>query len=463
MTPRIRQKILSAYQALQKPQKEFEWSLTSIALLIEQKQWGQAETLAKQTLQKALESQQRVFLYENLEEVYTHWHGHELQNLWLKLGKAYQESKQLGLAEKTYRKAFERFHQFEEALALAEVLKGAGKTQESVHVYYEAAVEALLEQNSDRLSLCTREIKQIDPHLQHLDLNQRMHLLTQEHILKLQAQNEKLSNELSLAHQEIAIANKKIASLEQVVQPLREKSLQEEKRRIAEEQEKLRQAELERKMREELSQIWFGKAKWEKYFGDVGVEPPLPKDIIEVLKSPCPYWIGKRVEETHMLVLIPQTVNGRPLTLNTLQELIQSPQGGGQATKYQYYYDVAQKELGDQSVPKSYWALITKDVLPNSRNKTYSEQQALIKGPYAVPGALEIATGILMHHVQAGERLYSDSPQTYTRCQEKLSNGYRVVVGSFGSSGLLVYHDGSFLNGGDRRHDYSGLGGVRKF
>ena len=281
--------------------------------------------------------------------------------------------------------------------------------------------------------------------MQELDINQRMHLLTQTHIFRLS--------------EELYAAQQKIASLEQVVQPLREKALQEEKRRIAEEQERVRQAELERKMKEELSQIWFGKAKWEKYFGDVGVEPPITQEIVEALKSPCPYWGGKRVEETHMLVLIPQTVNGRPLTLSMLQEIIQNPREGGSATQYSNYHDYVRKEHGDQPVPRSYWALMTKDVLPNSRNKTYGEQQALIKGPYTVPGALEIATGILMHHVQTGEKLYPDSPDTYTRCLEQVSgNQYRVVVGSFGSSGLNLtrHHD-------DGRRDGRGLGVVRKF
>ena len=308
--------------------------------------------------------------------------------------------------------------------------------------------------------------------MQHLDLNQRMHLLTQEHILKLQSHNEiqaletkRLSKDLYAAQQEIATAHKQVAtahqkiiSLEQVVQPLKEKALQEEKRRLVEEQERAMQAELERKIIEELSQSWFGKAKWEKYFGDVGAQPPLPKDIVEVLQGPCPYWGGKRVEETHMLVLIPKAVNGRALTLNTLQDLIQNPREGGHATKYSSYNDVAKKEIGDQSARSSYWALITKEVLPNSRSKTYAEQQALMKGPYAVPGALEIATGILLHHAQTGERLYSDSPNTYTRCQENLSNGYRVVVGSFGSSGLNVFDDHDGSRGGN-----CGLGGLRKF
>ena len=87
-----------------------------------------------------------------------------------------------------------------------------------------------------------------------------------------------------------------------------------------------------------LPEMAFGKAKWERYFGDVGVEPPLPKDIVEVLKSPCPYWGGRRVEETHLLVLIPQSVNGRSFTIGTLGEMIKSPQKEGYSTKY-YNYD----------------------------------------------------------------------------------------------------------------------------
>ena len=479
-TPKYAQKIVSAYQTLQKPQKEFEWSFTSLSLLMKEKRWEEAETCAKGMLQKSQALQQKMHLYKTLEEVYTHWHGHELQDLWPKLGKAYQENNQLDLAEKTYRKAFERFHQFEEVLALAEVLKKSGKTQQSIQLYYEAAAEALLEQNNDGLFLCTREIKQIDPRMQHLDLNQRMYLLTQEHILKLQSQNEKLTHEVSLSRQEneklthevslarqenkrlseeVVIAHTKITSLEEIGRSLKEKALQEEKRRIAEEQEIVSQSELARKIRGKLLQFVFNKAKWEKYFGDVGVEPPLPKDIVEILKSPCPYWEGKRVLETHILVLIPQTVNGRPLTLNRLQEFIQSPKGGGHRAQYDCYYSEMQREMGNKSLSSSYWALMTKDVVPNSRNKTYAEQQALIKRPYVAPGGLEIATGILMHHVQTGERLYSDSLYNYTRCQEKLSNGCRVVVGSFGSSGLHV----SFLYFDENRLVSIGLGGVRKF
>ena len=64
-------------------------------------------------------------------------------------------------------------------------------------------------------------------------------------------------------------------------------------------------------------------------FGDIGDEPPLPPNIYEILASPCPFDPEKTVRETHMLVLVPARVNGVPLTLNHMDELVQAPRGGG--------------------------------------------------------------------------------------------------------------------------------------
>ncbi|WP_420421815.1 filamentous hemagglutinin N-terminal domain-containing protein [Simkania sp.] len=203
------QKIFSTYLVLQQPEKAFEWSLNSISLMIEHQQWEQAECLTKQTLEKTPTSLQKIVLYKKLEEIYTHWHEHELPELWPKLGKAYQETKQLALAEESYRKALKSSHRFEEAFELAEALKGSGKIQESVHIYYEAAIDALIEQNTSKLAQCTERIKQVDPQMQHLDRDQKMYLMMQEHLLKLS--------------EELYQANKKIASFEQIVQFLEEK------------------------------------------------------------------------------------------------------------------------------------------------------------------------------------------------------------------------------------------------
>lgn len=80
--------------------------------------------------------------------------------------------------------------------------------------------------------------------------------------------------------------------------------------------------------RSALPAIAFGKVLWEKYIGDVGTEPPLPSNIHEILQSPCPFFPGKNVYETHLLMLIPQTVNGKSLTLNYLEGLVKRPKQG---------------------------------------------------------------------------------------------------------------------------------------
>ena len=72
----------------------------------------------------------------------------------------------------------------------------------------------------------------------------------------------------------------------------------------------------------------FGKSKWAKYIGDIGEEPPLPKEIFQIMTSPCPDNPRKRIYETHVLTLIPKEVNKQPLTLNSLGEHVQNPKKG---------------------------------------------------------------------------------------------------------------------------------------
>jgi hypothetical protein len=195
----------------------------------------------------------------------------------------------------------------------------------------------------------------------------------------------------------------------------------------------------------------FGPADWEKYFGEVDPAPPLPANIDEILNSPCHYWPGKKVRETHLLFYVPSQVNGKPLTLNTLETLIQNPKGGGHATKYRYYYV---KDQHESKGTTAHWALMTRDVVPGSRNKTYKDQCALVKGGDEPPHLLDAATGILMHHAKSGERLFSNSPSTYTRCQEK-SNAFQTRVGGLSVDGLSlnIYYD----------YDDCGLASSRKF
>ena len=215
----------------------------------------------------------------------------------------------------------------------------------------------------------------------------------------------------------------------------------------------------------QLPPIAFGKAKWATYFGDIGQEPPLPNNIQQILSSPCPFWPNKKVEETHMLVLIPVNVNGKPLTVKSLGKLVKAPKQGN-ASKYSYF-DLGKYKAKDLPVPKSYWVLMTRDVLEGTRSISYAEQTKIVAGfrqktgiHYEVPRVLEATVCIFMIHASTGTKLYGDSPFTYTRCQEVYREGWQLVAGDFAAAGLDVYDGYRYYSYIDR--SYIGVGGVRK-
>ena len=221
----------------------------------------------------------------------------------------------------------------------------------------------------------------------------------------------------------------------------------------------------EAKQPEQRCSYQVGKSEWTDYFGDVGEEPPLPDDLDELMHSPCPFWLGNQIKDTHLLVLIPEQVNGKALTLDYLGELIEQPQGSGHGTKYRgdWYAKYVRPSIGSQGSGSSYWVLMTRDVLPGSRWKSYADQCKLVEDhaartglAYELPGALEAAVVMLLHYVRSGERLYSDNPWTYTRCRDKDKDGDPVAVGGFSSGGISLYN---FIY--DHCTDH-GVAGLRK-
>jgi hypothetical protein len=211
--------------------------------------------------------------------------------------------------------------------------------------------------------------------------------------------------------------------------------------------------------------------EWKHYFGDIEPAPDLPSDMADILDSACPFWPEKQVKDTHLLVLMPATVDGKPCTLNLLKELIECPKGGGHKTHYRWYDSDVKEKIGAVAPVASYWLLMTRDVLPGSRDKSYGDQKKLVTGhasrtglPYGLPKALEAAAAILTHHVRGGERLYGDDPYTHTRCQELIrwsGSEYPSVVGGFGSSGLHLFHN-NYFSCYYVRND-CGVAGFRKF
>ena len=180
-----------------------------------------------------------------------------------------------------------------------------------------------------------------------------------------------------------------------------------------------------------------------KYEHDAKEFESLPPDIGRLLKSSCPAFPGKRVIQTHTLVRLP-----RGFTLNSLGMLAKKyfPQN---LDGYRYIWE----RIGDRSVRKPTWLLMTKDVLPGSRNRIYTGQQTMVATlatqshtAYEVPSVIEATACIFANFFRSSTRLFSNDPSTYTRCKDNVE-GYQLVVGGFAPSGLAVdcshYYDGN--------------------
>lgn len=200
-----------------------------------------------------------------------------------------------------------------------------------------------------------------------------------------------------------------------------------------------------------IPEIASGKVIWARHFGDIGEEPRrLPSNINEILASTCPFWPESKVRETHVLVLMPSEVDGQPYHLDGLVELIKYPNDGKNRIQCAYGVPI-QRSIGNQSIVKPYWALMTKQVVPGTKNRTFEEQLSIVQskvpnfsllsscGP---PTALEAATCLSMELMRTGTNsvlpLRLEAPisdkHCRTNCQEQVSN-QSVFVGDLYMTG----------------------------
>lgn len=204
----------------------------------------------------------------------------------------------------------------------------------------------------------------------------------------------------------------------------------------------------------------FGKEQWEKHFGDVGYEPPLPPNIEEILNARCPFWPGvlspNKVKDTHILVLVPATVKGRPLTMEYLIQLVNRTALGKRvvlttdsgAYRSDSYFDIK------SSVMNSHWVLMQRNIIDTNRwNDSYHRLEdhcfnyKLEIKNFRSPTAIEASVGILMEYFRTGTRLFEDvfsiregfssfmynfwHRSTYIGCVEHNQRTYGVAIGGF--------------------------------
>ncbi|MGA8164513.1 MAG: U-box domain-containing protein, partial [Waddliaceae bacterium] len=447
--PEYYKKITYLYLNQRQPEDALAWNLRWMNFHMGKEEWIEAEEVGNRALHL---NDASIEILERLQTVYELANSDKLKPLLVRLGKAYEQKRQLVQAEKTYRIAWERFQDFKAYFSIAGILIHQDRRDEGLAVYKEIADHAYLEAEFSLVDRCYQAIKRIDPQLSSFSHHEKIAFATQRHVLHLNNQFRAEQEERAAAQEErIAAQQEEIRRLKERIEDSEKlpviKEAKNKEIRAAEEarlqelrviEEKRAQAIADARyeeLRTGLSKIAFGKADWERYFGEVEEEPPLTDDIKKILQGPCPFWKGKRVEETHLLTFIPAMVNGIPLSLNYLEQLIRQPRGGGHATKYTSSNEV-QKGYGHYRGPHR-WVWMTKDILEGSKYWDFFEQKTLYsscRGKYAspawasalffsyeLPNVLEATVSILMHHAKTGKRLYVDN----TLCHEQYDRDQR--------------------------------------
>ncbi len=195
--------------------------------------------------------------------------------------------------------------------------------------------------------------------------------------------------------------------------------------------------------------IAFGKKNWEQCFGDNSLKDEnseeefssLPDTIGDILKSPCHAFPGKKVKDTHMLVWIPKTINEQPLSLYSLGKLADSyfpyrARGCGFICCVRFICSPILNEQLLQSIEKSHWVLMTKDLLQGSLDKNYADQQAMVADlakraliDYRVPEGLEAAACMLTRIMKFKSYSFNYDLWSFTRCQKNIINDHFVIGG----------------------------------
>ena len=190
---------------------------------------------------------------------------------------------------------------------------------------------------------------------------------------------------------------------------------------------------------------------------DLGEIPALPANIMEILNSKCELSNdGRTVAETHRLVLVPASIDGKPLTLNALRALATEAGKGRDPSFFvrQIWHD--NEAFANKPLEKSTWVLEYETVAPKSTNLMDAEQVALVeKLPnHRTAKILEHVGAMVFNDLENGERIY---PDIYGRCEERSASGARVRAGNFSANG--PYFVG---NSDGHRSAYLGRAVVRK-
>jgi hypothetical protein len=130
-----------------------------------------------------------------------------------------------------------------------------------------------------------------------------------------------------------------------------------------------------------------------------------------VLNAPCPFVKGKLIKETHFAFLGMDQIYNKPLDVLKWHEL--SPITGKKKLKKNPWYKDQNFARVNTCCLKWYWTLI--ESVPNSTEKTYTEQVELLPSEYRAPFVIEEVTKNILYY-----KTHKTYPNfnTWIRCRE---------------------------------------------
>jgi hypothetical protein len=205
-----------------------------------------------------------------------------------------------------------------------------------------------------------------------------------------------------------------------------------------------------------------GRRDWNARGIDVGEVPPLPKELLKALNQPCPIAKdGSKMIDTHVILWMPPTLNGAPITVNTLEEMATSAEFGKNKIGYESCDSAIRTDaVINQGLEKGYWLVLYKK--PIAEGQSYEKKQQYITDNcpgYEMPKTRETIACCLMQYGCSGdkkERILAREDEVRYSTSEERVGGLQVVVGGLDSSGFRVRkHYGDF--------NYIGVCPVRRF
>ena len=369
------------------------------------------------------------------------------------------DAKEYEEAIKCYREALRYTKSTKVYSAIPQLYEKLGKkdkaTLSRLYLSLYQVQEGKTSEAAETLKQCGSDTLKLDPLVVGLTLQSSQSLEKIDEALILASKQTDTEDKVFIYKQIIAYAPDKLEAYKQLIplitDPIEKRSL---RLKAADLANKAGLLELEKSYRSEaeipLVSTVITKAGWAN--AKTINLPPYPQALKDFLNEDDPIFGGKRKDNHIVVPLFPMVdIDGIPVpsTLDSLDKLDKSSGGPG----CKYIWDKIPKDTPAEK--EFHWAVLTNDVLPGSRNKSYEKQLKLLPHGYEMPGVFDAARAILWENRHSGKKCFSYNPWTYIRCKGSV-DGLPLAAGGFAPAGL-------FVGNGYGDDDGMGVAGWRKF